>query len=114
MSARPYDMAAYSPATSSAEISVESVSRLLRSRDRQHGFAGLLGRRVDDDGLPVGEVLGDDERRVDLAVGREADVAAGEHGIADVDVAQRLDDLGLVDRARLGERDVERARRLVR
>src|SRR5665213_2481394 len=113
MSARPYDIAAYSPATKSAEISVARVSSRLASRYGQHGLAGLLGVRVDDHRLPVGEVLRDDERRVDLAVGFELDVAARQDGVANVDRPQRLHDLVLVEGTRLRERDEERAGRLV-
>src|SRR5665213_213144 len=107
MSARPYDIAAYSPATKSAEINVARVSSRLASRYGQHGLAGLLGVRVDDHRLPVGEVLRDDERRVDLAVGFELDVAARQDGVANVDRPQRLHDLVLVEGTRLRERDEE-------
>src|SRR6202163_377381 len=113
MSARPYDMAAYSPATSSAEISVESVSRRLRPRDRQHWIAGLLGVGKHDCSFPVRQVLRHYVRRIDLPVCFETNVASREHRVANVDVAQRFDDFPFVYGTGLDHRDVQRPCRFV-
>src|SRR5262249_52740190 len=123
MTARPYDIVAYSPAASSEFRATTTnfctvatpapAGGSLGGGDGCHRVAGLAVLRPDQVHLPAGLVLGHPEREVRLSRLGEAEHLAGDDALLQLQPGERCADLLRLQRPGLGDGGEERLRRLV-